>query len=177
LFSTVARFVPVKGLPHLIDAFAQLTRNPGTEDVRLVMVGDGPERALLETKVREHRLEDKVRFAGFRQDIPACLHACDAFVHSSLYEGLGYTLIEAMASEVPVIASNVGGVKEFVKDRVTGLTVEPGDVERLSRAMQELHQSPELRETLVENALRTAEDTFTIERMAECTLALYQRLV
>ncbi|REK63357.1 MAG: glycosyl transferase [Brevibacillus sp.] len=177
LFSTVARFVPVKGLPHLIDAFAQLTRNPGTEDVRLVMVGDGPERALLETKVREHRLEDKVRFAGFRQDIPACLHACDAFVHSSLYEGLGYTLIEAMASEVPVIASNVGGVKEFVKDRVTGLTVEPGDVERLSRAMQELHQSPELRETLVENALRTAEDTFTIKRMAECTLALYQRLV
>lgn len=102
----------------------------------LVLVGDGPERAVLEAKVREHGLEERVRFGGFRQDIPACLHACDAFVHSSLYEGLGYTIIEAMASEVPVVASHVGGVKEFVTHKQTGLAVSPGDVAGLTEAMK-----------------------------------------
>ncbi|MCK9905582.1 glycosyltransferase, partial [Frankia sp. Cpl3] len=111
LFGTVARFVPVKGLPYLIDAFAQVVRQEPEKTYRLVLVGDGSERPLLEAKAKQHGVESQVIFAGFRHDIPSCLHAFDAFVHSSIYEGLGYTIIEAMASEVPVVASNVGGVK------------------------------------------------------------------
>ncbi|MCM3591187.1 glycosyltransferase [Brevibacillus borstelensis] len=178
LFGTVARFVPVKGLPLLVDAFAQLAREMQEGPIPyLVLVGDGPERAVLEAKVREHGLEERVRFGGFRQDIPACLHACDAFVHSSLYEGLGYTIIEAMASEVPVVASHVGGVKEFVTHKQTGLAVSPGDVAGLTEAMKTILQSPDLRERLVHNALTLVEQTFTIQHMAEQTLALYRRLL
>ncbi|MGG1661843.1 glycosyltransferase [Brevibacillus sp. NRS-1366] len=176
LFGTVARFVPVKGLPILLDGFAQFVRD--TENAPfLVLIGDGSERGILEAKVRELHLENRVRFTGFRQDIPACLHAIDGFVHSSLYEGLGYTIIEAMASEVPVVASNVGGVKEFVFHRETGLVVEPGDPAALAQAMEQLYTSAELRESLVNNALEKVEDSFTIQQMTEKILALYRKLL
>lgn len=176
LFGTVARFVPVKGLPILLDAFAQFVRGKENPPY-LVLVGDGPERERLEAKVREHGLEALVRFAGFRQDIPACLHACDSFVHSSVYEGLGYTIIEAMASEVPVVASNVGGVKEFVFHEETGLVVQPADPDGLAQAMDRLWHSPELRDSMVVNALKKVESSFTIEQMAEKIVALYRKLL
>jgi glycosyltransferase involved in cell wall biosynthesis len=176
LFGTVARFVPVKGLPILLDAFAQFVRGKENPPY-LVLVGDGPERERLEAKVREHGLEALVRFAGFRQDIPACLHACDSFVHSSVYEGLGYTIIEAMASEVPVVASNVGGVKEFVFHEETGLVVQPADPNGLAQAMDRLWHSPELRDTMVVNALKKVESSFTIEQMTEKIVALYRKLL
>lgn len=176
LFGTVARFVPVKGLPILLDAFHALVQ--GKKDAPyLVLVGDGSERQALEAKVQELGLADRVRFAGFRQDIPACLHAIDGFVHSSLYEGLGYTLIEAMSSKVPVIASNVGGVKEFVYHERTGLLVEPNDPAALAQAMEQLWASPQLRETLVQNALEKVEATFTIRQMTAQILSLYRKLL
>jgi len=177
VFGTVARFVPVKGLPVLLEAFAGLVREMPELRARLVLVGDGPERPLLETKTKELQLENLVCFAGFRHDIPACLHAFDAFVHSSLYEGLGYTLIEAMASEVPVIATNVGGVKEFVLHEQTGLLVEPADAQGLSVAMKRIIADAQLRDRLVLRALHAVESTFTIEQMAEKTLNLYRSLL
>lgn len=176
LFGTAARFVPVKGLPILLDAFHALVADK-KEAPYLVLIGDGSERAALEAKVKELGLESLVRFAGFRQDIPACLHALDGFVHSSLYEGLGYTIIEAMASEVPVVASNVGGVKEFVFDGETGLIVEPGNPALLAQAMEQLRTSPQLRETMVKNALNKVESTFTIQTMTEQIVALYRTLL
>ncbi|ASJ52688.1 glycosyl transferase [Brevibacillus formosus] len=176
LFGTAARFVPVKGLPILLDAFHTLVADK-KETPYLVLIGDGSERAALEAKVKELGLESLVRFAGFRQDIPACLHALDGFVHSSLYEGLGYTIIEAMASEVPVVASNVGGVKEFVFDGETGLIVEPGNPALLAQAMEQLWTSPQLRETMVQNALSKVESTFTIQLMTKQIVALYRTLL
>ncbi|WP_312111415.1 glycosyltransferase [Brevibacillus reuszeri] len=176
LFGTVARFVPVKGLPILLEAFAQVVKEQEKTPF-LVMIGDGTEREHLEAKVRELNLDEHVRFTGFRQDIPTCLHALDGFVHSSLYEGLGYTIIEAMASEVPVVASNVGGVKEFVYPRETGLVVEPGNPGLLAEAMQELHASAELREKLTSHALKKVEETFTIQQMTEKILTLYRKLL
>jgi glycosyltransferase involved in cell wall biosynthesis len=176
LFGTVARFVPVKGLPVLVDAFAKVVRDTDST-AYLVLVGDGPERDGLENQVRQLGLESQVRFAGFRQDIPACLNACDSFVHSSFYEGLGYTIIEAMASEVPVVASNVGGVKEFVFHEQTGLVVEPGDPSALAQAMGQLQKSNELRQSMVQNALEKVETSFTIELMTEKILSLYRKFL
>ncbi|MGN7471311.1 glycosyltransferase [Brevibacillus sp. SAFN-007a] len=176
LFGTVARFVPVKGLPILLDAFHALVRDKRSAPY-LVLIGDGSERPALEAKAEELGLSERVRFAGFRQDIPACLHAIDGFVHSSLYEGLGYTIIEAMASQVPVVASNVGGVKEFVYQERTGLVVEPNDPAALARAMERLWTSPQLRETMVQNALEKVESTFTIQQMTAQILSLYRKLL
>lgn len=177
VFGTVARFVPVKGLPHLVNGFARLLREQPENDFRLVMVGDGPERQVLEDKVKEHGIGDRVHLTGFRQDIPACLHAIDAFVHSSIYEALGYTIIEAMASEVPVIATNVGGVKEFVTPHETGLLINPADAQALADAMKTIAADPGLRSKLVQQALQMVEETFTVGQMARKTAELYRSLV
>lgn len=178
IFGSVARFVPVKGLHLIIEAFAQVIAN-ASEPVpyRLVLIGDGSERPRLEELTAKLNLTEFVRFPGFRQDIPTCLHTFDAFVHSSLYEGMGYTIIEAMATEVPVVATSVGGVKELVFPDQNGLLVPPNSVPELVRAMEKLATDHHLRVTLADAALLKVEQTFTISQMARQTLDLYRNLI
>ena len=178
VFGCVARLVPVKGLSYLLEAFSRFLQDEAASDkkYRLVLVGDGPERESLQQLARSLQIEARVTFAGFRRDIPACLHAFDSFVHSSIYEGLGYTIIEAMAAGIPVAATNVGGVKEFVNPNSTGLLVEPANSELLAKAMKTLAVDTQLCEKMTQEALRLVENTFTIEQMAEKTLALYHQL-
>ncbi|NGQ94435.1 glycosyltransferase [Brevibacillus sp. SYP-B805] len=177
VFGSVARLVPVKGLSFLLQAFALFLQENTSRPYRLVLVGDGPERMTLQQQAEELGILPLVTFAGFRRDIPTCLHAFDAFVHSSLYEGLGYTIIEAMASEIPVVATNAGGVKELVKPEETGLLVEPGNARALADAMHRLAADADLRTRLTAQALQLVERTFTIEQMADRTLALYHALL
>ncbi|RNB90359.1 glycosyltransferase [Brevibacillus fluminis] len=178
IFGTMARFVPVKGLHLILEAFAQLiAAEKGAIPYRLVLVGDGPERTRLEDLTAKLNLTEYVRFPGFRQDIPVVLHAFDTFVHSSLYEGMGYTIIEAMAAEVPVIATSVGGVKELVFQDQNGLLIPPNSVTELVRAMERLAADPALRARFADAALAKVEETFTIGQMARQTLELYRKLL
>lgn len=178
VFGTMARFVPVKGLHLIIEAFARLVaQEQESSPYRLVLVGDGPERARLEELAARLNLSRLLRFTGFRQDIPACLHAFDVFVHSSLYEGMGYTIIEAMAAKAPVVVTNVGGVKEIVFPDQTGVLIEPNSVTALVQAMEKLAVDADLRSRLAEAALHNVEQTFTISQMAKQTLALYRKLL
>lgn len=177
VFGTVARFVPVKGLPLMIQAFADLVKADGSRSYRLVLVGDGPERSLLEATAHQAGVSGLVTFAGFRRDIPACLHAFDCFVLSSLHEGLAYTVLEAVASEVPVCATAVGGIKEFVQANETGLLVESGNVRQLTEAMQQIANDQELRQRLVTQAFRRLSESFTIEQMAAQTVKLYRQIL
>ncbi len=176
VFGTVARFVPVKGLTYMLEAFATVAAQDQGRAYRLVLVGDGPERPLLEQTAERLGIREAVVFTGFRQDIPACLHAFDAFVISSLHEGLPYTILEAMASEVPVIATAVGGLKEFIQPGRTGLAVSPGSARELAEAMRMAAADPHLRSQLTKEALRQVEENYTIERMAARTLELYRSL-
>jgi len=177
VFGAVARMVPVKGIHFLLEAFSRFMQQRDYPACRLVLVGDGPERNKLEELAERLELTPYVRFAGFRQDIPACLHAFDAFVHASLYEGLGYTIIEAMASELAVAVTEVGGVKEFVTAEKTGLLVPPGQIEPLAAAMERLADDHLLRQRLSQAALEMVEQTFSIEQMARQTLQLYHQLL
>ncbi|MGE5701329.1 MAG: glycosyltransferase [Clostridia bacterium] len=177
VFGTMARFVPVKGLHLIIEAFAQFLERNDDRPYRLVLIGDGPERTMLEALASKLNVAEYVRFTGFRQDIPVCLHAFDTFVHSSIYEGMGYTIIEAMAAEVPVIATQVGGVKEIVFQEETGLVVPPNSVSSLVEAMERFAQDSALRTRLTQKALSNVESTFTIEQMARLTLAIYNKLL
>ncbi|CCQ98319.1 Glycosyltransferase [[Clostridium] ultunense Esp] len=106
LLLTVARLVPVKGIEDLIEGFAIAFANDPS--LRLLIVGDGPERKSLERLAMEKKVSDQVLFAGFRQDIPALLAASDLYLNTSLSEGLPLSLMEAMAAEKPVIATQVG---------------------------------------------------------------------
>ncbi|MGC5326352.1 glycosyltransferase [Brevibacillus sp. SYSU BS000544] len=175
VMGSVARLVAVKGHTYLLEGFARFLDRVEAKNYRLVLVGDGPERAHLESYAVKLGIEKFVHFAGFRQDIPQCLHAFDLFVHTSLYEGLGFTILEAMASEVPVIATIAGGVKEIVFHEKTGIVIEQQNAESTALAMLRMVEQPDLREKLVREARQLVESTFTIEQMAVKTLTLYRQ--
>ncbi|WP_413934160.1 glycosyltransferase [Nitrospira sp. BLG_1] len=144
VIGTVCRLVePKKGLRFLLQAMAVLARKYGQPPCQLLIVGDGPSRHELELLREQLDLSSWVVFAGSRRDIPRILHALDAFVLPSLYEGFGIALLEAMAAGKPVIATAVGGIPEFVLSGETGLLIEPGNVEALADAIDRLLSHPQ----------------------------------
>jgi glycosyltransferase involved in cell wall biosynthesis len=144
IVGTVCRLVePKKGLSVLLQAMALLKRSGGDRGCHLLIVGDGPARASLESLSRRLGLGDAVRFIGSRRDIPRILPLLDLFVPPSLYEGFGIAILEAMAAGKPVVATTAGGIPEFVPAGETGLLVEPGNVAALAEAIGSLLGDPE----------------------------------
>jgi glycosyltransferase involved in cell wall biosynthesis len=135
---TICRLLPYKGVDGLLEAVAALDR------VRLVVVGDGPSRAALETQAHARSLGDRVVWTGARSagEIQALLGAADGFVLNSSVENLPHVVLEAMRAGVPVIATAVGGVPELVIDGVTGRLVPAGDTSALVHAVAGLINSP-----------------------------------
>ncbi len=172
---TVARLVPEKAQDVMIRAFAGAVAEgrPG----RLVLVGDGPCRDDLEGLAARLGLRGRVQFLGFRRDVPALLRAMDVFLLSSRMEGMALTLIEAMASGLPVIATDVGGSREVVADEVTGRIVPPGDADALARALRALLAGPALRLAIGSAGRRVAEARFSAERMARDYAVLYDEIL
>jgi glycosyltransferase involved in cell wall biosynthesis len=103
--------------------------------VRLAIIGDGPERARVEAAVVEHGLDGRVWISGERADVPAILRRLDCFVLPSVAEGISNTILEAMATGLPVVATRVGGNPELLEDGLTGSLVPPSDPESLAKAM------------------------------------------
>lgn len=127
---TVARLDPQKGIVYLLRAAAEIP------DVVFAIAGDGPERDSLHALARSLGLEDRVRFLGHRQDVPALLAACDVFVLPSLYEGLPLSVLESMAAGIPVIATDIGGTREAVRDGETGTLIPACDASALASAIR-----------------------------------------
>jgi glycosyltransferase involved in cell wall biosynthesis len=141
LVGTVGRLVPVKGHAVLVQAMASLP-----ECAHLVIVGDGPEFVPLRTKAAALGLADRLHFLGRRDDVEQVLPAFDVFCLPSLAEGLPRTVLEAQACDVPVVASNVGGLSEAVCARA-GALVPPGDPAALAGALQQILDQPPERGT------------------------------
>jgi len=118
---TVGRLNGIKDYPTLLTAFADVARR--AEHVRLVFVGDGPQRAALEAAAAALGMKERVSFLGERTDVPALIAGLDVFVLPSIAEGMSNTLLEAMAAGRPVVATSVGGNPELVEDGVTGTLV------------------------------------------------------
>jgi glycosyltransferase involved in cell wall biosynthesis len=134
-----------KGFPFLIEAFARLRAE--RPDLRLTVVGDGPERREQEARVRAQGLGDAVVFTGYQsqKQVADWLGKADALVLPSLIEGVPVVLMEAGAAGLPVVATNVGGVSELVRDGVSGFLVPPGSAEVLLPPLRALLDDPELR--------------------------------
>ncbi len=141
----VGRLAAVKGIPVLFEALHQL--RSASLNLRLTLIGDGPERAQLEREARNLGLASSITFAGYRSqaEVAAALHETDIFVLPSFAEGVPVVLMEALASAVPVITSRIAGIPELVEDKVNGLLVPPGDAASLARAIQTLANDPEAR--------------------------------
>lgn len=130
----VGRLVEAKSYPAMLEAFALATADG--RQARLLIAGVGPLREQIEDSIREHQLGDSVSLLGLRSDVPALMQAADGFVLSSAWEGLPMVLLEAAASALPIVATDVGGSDEVVLDGESGYVVPPENVVALAQAMR-----------------------------------------
>ena len=174
LVGNVAALVPHKGQKYLIDAAARLLRE--APDTRVIIAGEGELRESLAHQIKHHHLEKHVILAGFRPDVLSVHKAFDVFVMSSVTEGLGTSLLDAMACARPVIATRVGGIPEVVVDGETGLLVPPRDPEALAAAIVRLVKDRNLRAKMGDAGLARVHSAFSAEQMVKNTLRVYQRV-
>lgn len=175
----VASLQPYKGHAVLVSALSMLAARG--VDVTVTLVGDGPLADDLAAQVQREGLADRVRFAGPLDSdaIVRELHAADVFVLPSIVtrdgkmEGVPVALMEAAASRLPIVASDISGIPELVIDGVTGLLVPPGDAEALADALTRLAQSQQLRERLGDAAEAHVRAAFAASDAAETLLALF----
>lgn len=146
-------------------------------DWKLVIVGDGPMRSELQAILEERSLERSVLFSGLQDNIEQWMGCADIYVITSHSEGLSNTLLEAMASGLPVVATRVSGVTELVEESGSGLVVEVGDMDGLSLALVTLASDSELRGRLGVSARKVTEQRYAIEIVTDRHEALYRRLL
>lgn len=173
---TVSSLTPHKGHEYLIQAASLVL---GTlPSVKFLIVGDGPLRQRLEDQAKNLNIHPAVIFTGTRRDIPEILSLMDVFVlPSHTREGLGIAIIEAMAAERSVVATDIGGIPEVVNNSETGLLVPPGDPKALSKAIIELLQDPSRAKTMGEKGRIRVKEKFTVKKMLSEIENVYQSLV
>ena len=175
LLAMACRLIEQKGVSDALQAFAG-TRSEFPE-ARLLIAGDGPLRAQLESEATQAGLTGSVRFLGWRDDVPQLLAACDLFLMPSLWEGFGLVLLEAMAQGLPVVASRVSAIPEIVAAGETGLLAPPRDVPALREALLTLLRDPPLARHMGLMGMERLETHFSEQRMLDATLALYHELL
>jgi glycosyltransferase involved in cell wall biosynthesis len=169
---TVARMEPEKGHRDLIAAFAQLV-DDGL-DVELRLAGTGSLRPQLEEWVNSAGISDRVLFTGLIDDVEAFLHQLDVFVLASVFgEGLPLTILEAMACRLPVIACDVGGAEEVIRNGESGVLISPSDAPALTRAIWQLADDSSRREAIATAGLETVRKSYSFEATARKIAAVY----
>lgn len=173
VLGTAARLAPQKGLVYLLDSMSTVVAK-STKSVRLDIAGEGSQREDLEAKVTALGLREYVRFLGPVSDMPALYGAIDAFVLPAVSdEGLPLVVLEAMASALPVVATDVGGTNEAVRDGKDGRVVPPRDPEALALALLEVLASNSLRKAMGVSARARVCQFFSIETHVENVLSVY----
>lgn len=146
IFLTVARLVPVKNILLQLQAFKNIIAE--YPDTKLWIVGDGPERAQLEEEARDLSLADHVRFWGWHAEVSAFYAHADSYLLSSDSEGWPLVILEAAAHRLPILMTDVGCAREFIRDGENGLVVPVGDKEAFLEGMEKIRTDATLREAL-----------------------------
>ena len=176
VIGTVARMTKEKGHKVLLDAFQILTKKH--RNLTLLLVGDGDLREKLEREVRQNGLQDQVIFTGTRDDVPDLYRIMDIYINSSLTEGMPMSILEAMASGLPVVASDVGEIGRLINESGAGTVVPPSNVEALVLAVDEFLQGNQgnLREQ-GERSREYIEKQFTDTHQAVFVQNLYKEII
>jgi glycosyltransferase involved in cell wall biosynthesis len=177
LLGTVTRLLHQKGVHILLDAFATCLRH--VPQASLVILGDGPERDALEAQVHAHGMAQHVHFLGYMAtpEVSAIMRGVDIFAFPTFGEGFGLVLLEAMAWGKPVVASQVMAIPEIVLHEETGFLIPPGDATSLAQVLLRLMQDPPLCRRLGMAGQRRVEREFTVERMVQQTVCVYDQLL
>lgn len=172
---TIGRLSPVKGQDVLLRAAKEVVRD--FQDTKFLLVGNGPDEKRLKRLSAELGLEKDVIFVDSVDDTKEALSVIDIFVLPSIEEGLGLSLIEAMAFGKPCIASRVGGIQDLIEDGVTGMLFNPGDPNDLARAIKYMFNDAHKRETFKDKARRRVINDFNIEDMASQIEKVYEEVL
>jgi N-acetyl-alpha-D-glucosaminyl L-malate synthase BshA len=172
LICHVSNFRPVKRIMDVLEIFERATR---VVPSRLVMIGDGPDRSRAEAFCREHHLRERVFFLGNVPNVEEIVGASDLFLLPSEHESFGMAALEAMASEVPVIATRAGGLPEVVTDGENGYLLPVGDVDGMAARALEILSNPELQRRLGKNGRETAERKFNVSRIVPIYRKFYEQ--
>jgi glycosyltransferase involved in cell wall biosynthesis len=181
----VGRLEPQKRFDLLMEAFARLTAegspdaiaNVNAQKLRLLIAGDGSLKAELTARVEQLGLTGRCRLIGHTTDVPGFHHALDLFVQSSDYEGTPNAVLEAMALESPIVATDVGGTKELAHDREHALIVPPGQIDALIAAIREALANPAATTARANAARQRIETELSFDRRMDRLEAIYERLI
>jgi len=144
-------------------------------DTRFLIVGEGELRDQLERQIHDLGLDRHVVLTGFRSDVLGLVKSFDLFVMSSITEGLGSAILEAMACSRPVVATRAGGIPEAVDDQVTGIIVPPHDEDALAGGIVRLLKSSDLRNQFGQAGRQRVIESFSVERLVEGTASVYEQ--
>lgn len=175
IVGNIAALVPHKGQKYFVEAAALVAKE--MPNARFVILGEGELRSSLESQIRQFKLERTILLGGFRPDVLALLKGFDLLVMSSVTEGLGTSLLDAMAAEIPIVATTAGGIPEVVQDGETGLLVPPQNGRALAEAILTLLKDADRRRQLATAGLARVQQKFSVDRMVDDTLAEYEKLV
>jgi len=168
----VARFDPVKGHERLVGMLPELLKK--IPSLKIVFAGDGDQRSGTERLVKKLGVSSAVRFLGQRSNVFNIFKVSDAAILPSYHEGMPLTILEAMACRLPVVGSDVVGIRDLVKDGENGFLVDFDDKVEVIKAFRKLVQSPQLRRRMGERGRRLVEEKFSMEKFVKNTLAVYQ---
>lgn len=174
LVGIVAHLADHKGHQYLIQATKILKQQ--APKIKTIIVGEGPLSMELDRQAKELDVEDIIFFLGFRKDIPKILSSLDLFVLSSHLEGMGSSILDAMASRLPVVATKVGGIPEVVINGETGLLVPPRNPSALARAILRLYSDKTLASRLGQKGYELVHRKFSAEAMADKVVRLYEKI-
>jgi glycosyltransferase involved in cell wall biosynthesis len=175
LVGTIGQFSPEKGHEFLIRGFKKVWEIHS--HARLIIVGGGALRESYRRLIDELQLHEQVILPGFVPDLGEVFSALDLFVFPSLEEGLGSTLLMAMAHQVPICASRTGGIPELVVEGQTGFLFPPGDAQSLADTVLHALESPQIAQSLSGNGFRLVEAQFPVERMVSGTYDVYSNVL
>ncbi len=172
---TIAHLSREKGLHYLVEAAGLIPDMRGR--LQFIIVGDGGCLPELQALVHKKRLDDVIEFAGFHPDTFHYMREFDVFVLPSLSEGLSSAILEAMAASLPIVATEVGGIPELVKNGDNGLLIAPADPPALAGAIRQLAEDPEKSELMGRRGRQRMEERFTLERKVTETERLFADLL
>ncbi|MFC2156734.1 glycosyltransferase family 4 protein [Acidobacteriota bacterium] len=174
LVGIVAHLADHKGHKYLIEASRILKEK--APDIKVIIVGEGPLRMELARQASDIKVDGMIFFLGFREDVPQILASLNLFVLSSYLEGLGSSLMDAMASHLPIVATDVGGIPEVVTNGQTGLLVPPRDPQALADAILKLYGDRNYARELGDKGYDVVQQKFSAEAMAEKIADLYEKI-
>ena len=171
----VSNFRPVKRVEDIVYSMCVLTKK--VPNARLILVGDGPDRHKVERLIDKLDLKKNIRMMGYRNDIPDILRCADALVMASSTESAPLTILEAMSSGLPVIATKVGGIPEQVQDGYNGFLVPVKRPGAIAEAALKLNSDTNLKMRMSENSRKTIIDKYTVDKVLDQYMKVYESVI